>query len=111
MPLDSGHVIVDGVDLANLGESELVRYVPKRSVLCSSSFHLVQNIPNAALENVMLAQYSSQVTDEAQAAEALKRVGLSHRMTHLPSQTSGGRAAARGHRAGADQSAEVDPGR
>ena len=38
----------------------------------------------------MLAQYFHSVTDEAQAEEALKRVGLGHRMTHLPSQLSGG---------------------
>jgi len=43
-----------------------------------------------ALENVMLAQYFHSVTDENQAAEALKRVGLGHRLTHLPSQLSGG---------------------
>jgi ABC-type multidrug transport system ATPase subunit len=51
-------------------------------------FHLVPYL--SALENVMLAQYFHSVTDESEAAEALKRVGLGHRMTHLPSQLSGG---------------------
>ncbi|HKM80335.1 MAG TPA: ATP-binding cassette domain-containing protein [Candidatus Acidoferrum sp.] len=86
--LTSGHVIVDGVDLANLGESELVRYRAEKIGFVFQQFHLVQYL--TALENVMLAQYFHSITDEAQAAEALKRVGLSHRMTHLPSQLSGG---------------------
>ena len=38
----------------------------------------------------MLAQYFHSATDENQAAEALKRVGLGERLTHLPSQLSGG---------------------
>jgi energy-coupling factor transporter ATP-binding protein EcfA2 len=39
---------------------------------------------------VMLAQYFHSVTDEQEAAEALKRVGLGERLTHLPAQLSGG---------------------
>jgi len=38
----------------------------------------------------MLAQYFHSVTDEKQAEEALKRVGLGDRLTHLPAQLSGG---------------------
>ena len=86
--LTSGHVFVDGVDLANLGESELVRYRAEKIGFVFQQFHLVQYL--TALENVMLAQYFHSITDEAQAAAALKRVGLGHRMTHLPSQLSGG---------------------
>ena len=86
--LTSGHVVVDGVDLANLGESELVRYRAEKIGFVFQQFHLVQYL--TALENVMLAQYFHSITDEAQAVEALKRVGLGHRMTHLPSQLSGG---------------------
>lgn len=43
-----------------------------------------------ALENVMLAQYYHSIVDEREAAEALERVGLGHRLTHTPSQLSGG---------------------
>src|SRR5215470_2437157 len=42
------------------------------------------------LENVMLAQYFHSVTDESQAVEALKRVGLGDRLEHLPANLSGG---------------------
>jgi putative ABC transport system ATP-binding protein len=38
----------------------------------------------------MLAQYFHSMTDEQEAAEALKRVGLGDRLQHLPSQLSGG---------------------
>jgi ABC-type glutathione transport system ATPase component len=43
-----------------------------------------------AVENVMLAQYFHSLADEAEAAEALRRVGLGERLRHLPSQLSGG---------------------
>ena len=86
--LTSGHVIVDGIDLANLGENELVRYRAEKIGFVFQQFHLVPYLN--ALENVMLAQYFHSVTDEAQATEALKRVGLGHRLTHLPGQLSGG---------------------
>ena len=86
--LTSGHVIVDGRDLADFGENDLVRYRAEKIGFVFQQFHLVPYLN--ALENVMLAQYFHSVTDEAQAQEALKRVGLGHRMTHLPSQLSGG---------------------
>src|SRR5438552_8532789 len=38
----------------------------------------------------MLAQYSHSDTDEQEAREALARVGLADRMSHRPSQLSGG---------------------
>jgi putative ABC transport system ATP-binding protein len=86
--LTSGHVVVDGVDLADLSENDLVRYRAEKIGFVFQQFHLVPYLN--ALENVMLAQYFHSMTDEAQAAEALKRVGLGNRLTHLPSQLSGG---------------------
>jgi putative ABC transport system ATP-binding protein len=86
--LTSGHVVVDGIDLADLSENDLVRYRAEKIGFVFQQFHLVPYLN--ALENVMLAQYFHSVTDEAQATEALKRVGLGHRLTHLPSQLSGG---------------------
>ncbi|HEY2119506.1 MAG TPA: ATP-binding cassette domain-containing protein [Candidatus Acidoferrum sp.] len=86
--LTSGHVIVDNVDLADLKENDLVRYRAEKIGFVFQQFHLVPYL--SALENVMLAQYFHSVTDEAQAAEVLTRVGLGSRLTHLPSQLSGG---------------------
>jgi putative ABC transport system ATP-binding protein len=86
--LTSGRVIVDGVDLSKLSESELVRYRAEKVGFVFQQFHLVPYL--TALENVMLAQYFHSVTDEKGAEEALKRVGLGDRLTHLPAQLSGG---------------------
>jgi putative ABC transport system ATP-binding protein len=86
--LTSGRVIVDGVDLSKLSESELVRYRAEKVGFVFQQFHLVPYL--TALENVMLAQYFHSVTDEQQASDALNRVGLGDRLTHLPAQLSGG---------------------
>ena len=86
--LTSGRVVVDGVDLAKLSESELVRYRAEKVGFVFQQFHLVPYL--TAVENVMLAQYFHSVTDETQAEEALKLVGLGDRLTHLPAQLSGG---------------------
>ena len=86
--LTSGRVIVDGVDLAKLGESEIVRYRAEKVGFVFQQFHLVPYL--TAIENVMLAQYFHSVTDERQASDALHRVGLGDRLTHLPAQLSGG---------------------
>jgi len=86
--LTSGRVVVDDVDLAKLGENDLVRYRAEKVGFVFQQFHLVPYL--TALENVMLAQYFHSVTDEKEAEEALKRVGLGDRLSHLPAQLSGG---------------------
>jgi putative ABC transport system ATP-binding protein len=86
--LTSGRVVIDGLDISKLGENKLVRYRAEKVGFVFQQFHLVPYLN--ALENVMLAQYFHSVTDETQAAEALKRVGLGDRLTHLPAALSGG---------------------
>jgi putative ABC transport system ATP-binding protein len=83
-----GHALVDGTDVATLGERELTRYRAEKIGLVFQQFHLVPYL--SAVENVMLAQYFHSVADEAEAARALVRVGLGDRLEHLPSQLSGG---------------------
>jgi putative ABC transport system ATP-binding protein len=86
--LTAGRVVVDGVDLAKLSEAEMVRYRAEKVGFVFQQFHLVPYL--TSVENVMLAQYFHSITDEAQAAEALRCVGLGDRLASLPAQLSGG---------------------
>jgi putative ABC transport system ATP-binding protein len=84
----SGRAVVDGVDVAHLDEAGLTRYRAEKVGFVFQQFYLVPYL--TALENVMLAQYFHSTTDEPEAREALRRVGLGDRLEHLPSQLSGG---------------------
>lgn len=84
----SGQAIVDGTDVARLDEAGLTRFRAEKIGFIFQQFHLVPYL--TALENVMLAQYFHSTTDEAEAREALGRVGLGDRVVHLPAQLSGG---------------------
>jgi putative ABC transport system ATP-binding protein len=84
----SGRAMVEDVDVARLDEGGLTRYRADKVGFIFQQFHLVPYL--SALENVMLAQYFHSTTDEGEAREALKRVGLGDRLTHLPAQLSGG---------------------
>jgi len=83
-----GQAVVDGTDVARLNEAGLTRYRAEKIGFIFQQFHLVPYL--TALENVMLAQYFHSTTDETEAREALVRVGLKDRVTHLPAQLSGG---------------------
>jgi putative ABC transport system ATP-binding protein len=84
----SGRVVVDGLDISKLGERELTRYRSEKIGFVFQQFHLVSYL--TAVENVMLAQYFHSITDEEEAAEALRQVGLGDRLDHVPAQLSGG---------------------
>ena len=84
----SGRAVVDGTDVAHLDEKGLTRFRAEKIGFIFQQFHLVPYL--SAVENVMLAQYFHSTTDEGEAAEALRRVGLGDRLEHLPSQLSGG---------------------
>jgi putative ABC transport system ATP-binding protein len=84
----AGAVRVGGVDLAGLNPRELAGYRQRTVGLVFQQFHLIPYL--TALENVMLAQYVHSMTDRGEAEEALRRVGLGERLSHLPSQLSGG---------------------
>jgi putative ABC transport system ATP-binding protein len=84
----AGRISVDGLEIADLGERELTRYRADKIGFVFQQFHLVPYL--TALENVMLAQYFHSITDEKDAAEALRRVGLGDRLDHVPLALSGG---------------------
>ena len=83
-----GRISIDGTDVTGLGQSELTTFRRENIGLIFQQYHLVPYL--TALENVMMAQYFHSVVDEGQARAALERVGLGHRLDHLPAQLSGG---------------------
>ena len=83
-----GRVAMGGQDLARLSAGELARFRAEKIGFVFQQSHLVPYL--TALENVMLAQYFHSLADEAEAAEALRRVGLADRLHYLPSELSGG---------------------
>jgi putative ABC transport system ATP-binding protein len=84
----SGNVIIDSTDLNTLSEDEFSRFRSERIGFVFQQSHLIPYLN--AVENVMLAQYFHSMSDEKEAVEALKQVGLGNRLQHRPSQLSGG---------------------
>lgn len=87
----AGEVKVCGHHLAEMTETELARLRNTRMGFVFQQFHLIPML--TALENVMLPLLIAGVgTAEARqsAMHLLKEVGLDARMTHRPSQLSGG---------------------
>jgi putative ABC transport system ATP-binding protein len=85
---EEGRVLVAGLDIARLPRAELTRYRRESVGLVFQQFHLMPYL--TAIENVMLAQYLHSLADASEAKAALEEVGLGARLTHLPSQMSGG---------------------
>ena len=84
----SGIVRIDGKEVTGVGQAALTRLRRENVGLIFQQYHLVPYL--TALENVMLAQYYHGSLDETKAADALKNVGLEHRLDHPPAQLSGG---------------------
>ncbi len=84
----SGVLKIDGVDVASMSAKELDRFRADKIGFIFQQFHLIPYL--SAVENVMLAQYFHSMTDESEAREALQKVGLGARISHLPSELSGG---------------------
>ena len=83
-----GEVILDGTDIARESSKRLTDIRRDKIGLIFQQFHMVNYL--TAVENVMVSQYYHSMPDEAEALEALDRVGLRERARHLPSQLSGG---------------------
>jgi putative ABC transport system ATP-binding protein len=84
----AGEVWLDGQNVAGVSSNELDRVRAEKIGFIFQQFHLIPFL--TAVENVMLAQYFHSMTDEKEATEALRRIGLSDREHHLPAQLSGG---------------------
>jgi putative ABC transport system ATP-binding protein len=87
----SGKVILDGKETFNMKDKELAKFRNEKLGFVFQSFHLINSLN--VLDNVELPLLYRNVSASERreiAEEVLKKVGLSHRMRHFPSQLSGG---------------------
>jgi ABC-type lipoprotein export system ATPase subunit len=90
-PPTSGRVLVNGLDLAELGEPELTLFRRDRVGVVFQSFNLLPLLTleeNVALPRVLKGASFAEAADEAR--HWLKEVGLLERRGHKPHQVSGG---------------------
>ncbi|WP_054252307.1 ABC transporter ATP-binding protein [Neofamilia massiliensis] len=81
-----GEVFVDGQNIANFSEKDLIKYRRYDVGFVFQFYNLVPNL--TTLENVELATELSKSPLDAR--EVLEQVGLSNRLNNFPSQLSGG---------------------
>jgi putative ABC transport system ATP-binding protein len=85
----SGNITVAGVNIVGLDEDGLAEFRKNHVGVVFQNFHLIPTM--TAKENVSIALQIAGINNSDQKAEeALKSVGLEHRMSHYPSQLSGG---------------------
>ena len=85
----SGSILLDGVDITTLQESQMARYRRRKIGYIFQSFHLIPTL--TALENVAVPlELQGDPQASARASELLAAVGLHERETHYPVQLSGG---------------------
>jgi lipoprotein-releasing system ATP-binding protein len=88
---NSGSVVIDGVDVFALKEKELADF-RNRHIGFIFQFH--QLLPEfTTLENVMMPAMIARMDEkeaEQRAMKLLKELGMAERLTHKPSQLSGG---------------------
>jgi putative ABC transport system ATP-binding protein len=88
----SGKYYLGGIDMSGLNKNELAGLRNHKLGFVFQSFNLLAR--TSALENVELPLYYNQKISSKErrerAIEALKAVGLSDRMDHMPNQLSGG---------------------
>lgn len=82
----SGKVVVDGKDITNLKNKDLIKYRRNDIGFVFQFYNLVQNL--TAQENVELA--TEICKNSLNPTEVLKKVGLKDRLNNFPSQLSGG---------------------
>ncbi len=87
----SGRVLIEGRDPSKLGDAELSRLRNKLIGFVFQTFNLIPRL--TAIQNVILPLTLQDIPQEERrrrAEEALRQVGLAHRMNHRPNEMSGG---------------------
>lgn len=87
----SGKIEINGTSVENMKDKELAAFRNKTLGFVFQSFHLINSLN--VIDNVELPLlYRKMAAKERTrlAKEVLERVGLSHRMRHMPTQLSGG---------------------
>jgi putative ABC transport system ATP-binding protein len=87
----SGQVWINGTELSDSDEETLTRHRRQHVGFVFQSFNLLPRL--TAVENVALPLMFSDVPEKERQARAralLERVGLGHRLSHRPSELSGG---------------------
>ena len=87
----SGTITINGTTTEGMGDKELAAFRNKTLGFVFQSFHLINSLN--VLDNVelpLLYRKMSASERTALAKSVLERVGLSHRMRHMPTQLSGG---------------------
>jgi len=87
----SGTITINGTTTEGMGDKELAAFRNKTLGFVFQSFHLINSLN--VLDNVelpLLYRKMSASERTALAKNVLERVGLSHRMRHMPTQLSGG---------------------
>lgn len=86
---DQGEILVDKADLTPMNEQQMTVFRAQNIAVVFQQYHLIAHL--TALENVMLALEILKMENPRERAEqALKELGLGHRLQHFPSQLSGG---------------------
>ncbi|WP_413583262.1 ABC transporter ATP-binding protein [Bdellovibrio sp. HCB288] len=86
---DRGDIRVDNVNLSPMSEQELTLFRAQNISIVFQQYHLIAHL--TALENVALAlEILKMENPKSRAEEALRELGLGHRLNHFPSQLSGG---------------------
>jgi putative ABC transport system ATP-binding protein len=83
-----GKMKILGKRPTEMDDSELTVFRREHLGMIFQQYHLIPYLN--ALENVEIAQYFFGLVDTDAAKKALERVGLSKRLTHIPSKLSGG---------------------
>jgi len=85
---DLGKVYIDGVDIYQLSSGRQAQVRNEKLGYIFQNYFLFPEL--TALENVLVPGMIQGVRDHKAARRALERVGLGHRVEHLPAELSGG---------------------